>query len=223
MVIYPSCEEEQQIIRSGYRRIAGLDEVGRGAWAGPVAAAAVVLPPELLLSSSGESSMLSGVRDSKQLTFHQREELWPIIKQAALSFGVGFVPVPVIDSIGIAAAGRLAMRRAIRSLSLQPDFLLIDAFQLPTIDVPQKGIIDGDCLCLSIAAASVVAKVARDHLMAGLHGDYPYYGFAHNKGYGTSEHYRSIVEYGACCHHRRSFSPVKDMLSGALTRPVEEE
>jgi ribonuclease HII len=172
----------------------------------------VVLPPELLLASGDLAPALRGVRDSKQLTAHQREELYPLIEESALSLGFGFVPVPVIDSIGIAAAGRLAMRRAIRNLSLPPDFLLIDAFQLPTMSIPQKNIIDGDCLCLSIAAASIVAKVARDYLMTGLHEDYPCYGFCHNKGYGTSGHYQSILEQGPCCHHRHSFSPIRNMI-----------
>ncbi|MCL5257373.1 MAG: ribonuclease HII [Chloroflexi bacterium] len=212
MVISPTCEEERQIIRSGYRYIAGLDEVGRGAWAGPVAAAAVVFPPEMLMASDDVIAALRGVRDSKQLTSRQREELCPIIEDAALSLGIGFVPVPVIDGIGIAAAGRLAMRRALRGLSLAPDFLLIDAFQLSTINIPQKNIIDGDCLCFSIAAASVVAKVARDRLMASLHEDYSCYGFDHNKGYGTTCHYQSILEHGPSRHHRRSFSPIKDMV-----------
>lgn len=212
MAAYPSCEEEQALIRSGYRLVAGIDEVGRGAWAGPVTAAAVILPPELALSGRDGAPVLDGVRDSKQLTPQRREELWPVIHREAVAIGIGFAPVSIVDCLGVAAAGRLAMRRAISGLQLRPEFLLIDAFQLPTVEIPQKGIVDGDCLCVSIAAASVVAKVARDRLMAALHGEYPDYGFHHNKGYGTPEHYQSLLQNGPCRLHRRTFSPLRDLL-----------
>jgi ribonuclease HII len=226
MVDYPTCEEEQALIRAGYRLIAGLDEVGRGAWAGPVVAAAVILPVEALAAETVGQPLLGGVRDSKTLTPQQREQLWPLIYEAAIAIGVGIVPASVIDAIGIAPASFMAMRRALSAMPVKPDYLLVDAFHIPGVDIPQTGIVDGDSRCISIAASSVVAKVARDRLMTELHGDFPCYGFAHNKGYGTQEHTQGIFENGLCTLHRRSYAPIWKVLTemfGEETPPEESE
>jgi len=190
--------------------VAGVDEAGRGALAGPVVAAAVILPDGL------EAPWLSQVRDSKQLTPTRRRTLFGSITLAAVSLGIGVVSHRDIDDQGIAAATRLAMKRAIAHLSPPPDWLLIDYLSLPEINLPQKGITNGDCHCLSIACASVVAKVARDRIMVRLAQAYPEYGFSRHKGYGTAEHLSSIRRQGPCPVHRGSFQPVRDYYQGRL-------
>ena len=204
----PTLLEEKKLGRQGYRLIAGIDEVGRGPLAGPVMAGAVIL-------RAGEKyPWLDGVRDSKELTAKAREQLFDQIAADALSWGVGEISSEVIDDQGIARATHLAMHRAISSLKPSPDFLLIDAVRLLEINIPQRSIIKGDRLCYSIAAASIMAKVTRDRLMCRLDGEHPGYGFAGNKGYGTAEHLDSLRRLGPCPIHRRSFSPVREMVSG---------
>jgi ribonuclease HII len=202
----PTFAEEERLIAQGYRLIAGVDEVGRGPLAGPVVAAAVILPPE------ERPSWLSRVRDSKQLTPLQRESIFDRIRESRIAFGVGVVSHEVIDERGIAPATRLAMRHAIEKLSTRPDYLLIDYLRLPGIHIPQKGVVDGDSICVSIAAASIVAKVTRDRLMVELDGQFPGYGLAQHKGYGTPEHLEALQRLGPCPIHRKTFEPVRERL-----------
>lgn len=185
--------------------MAGLDEAGRGAWAGPVAAAAVVLSPQ----RADLASVLCGVNDSKQLTPRQRERLYPLILETALAVGVGLCSARYIDQHGIVPATQEAMRRALRQLALPPDYLLIDAIALPDVRVPQRGLIKGDACVLSIAAASIVAKVTRDHCMIELDRELTGYGFAKHKGYGTAAHRAALGRLGPCLQHRMSFAPLR--------------
>lgn len=205
----PDLREEMALCAAGYRHIAGLDEAGRGSWAGPVVAGAVILPvPELCRRMEG----LEGVRDSKQLTPRQREYLYGIIESIALAVGVGSVPPDKIDELGIVPATRQAMGLAIAQLDPPPDFLLIDFLKLPGLSVPQKSITSGDALSLSIAAASIVAKVSRDRLMIRRDAQYLGYGFASHKGYGTRQHRESLARLGPSPIHRLSFAPLRLML-----------
>ena len=202
----PSFAEERILEAQGYRYIAGIDEVGRGALAGPVAAAAVILPLRI------RAGWLKLVRDSKQLPPEKREILSLHIHKVAVSIGIGFVSHEVIDRRGIVRATHLAMRLAIKQLSPPAETLLIDYLHLPGVKLPQKGVTDGDSLCISIACASIVAKVARDRLMVELDKTYPGYGLAQHKGYGTEEHLACLQRLGPCPIHRQSFQPVKDVI-----------
>ncbi|MGD0795333.1 MAG: ribonuclease HII [Dehalococcoidales bacterium] len=201
----PSLAEEKALRAEGYRLIAGVDEVGRGALMGPVVAAAVIMPENI------KARWKSRVRDSKQLTPKARESLFPFIQETAVSLGIGSMANDVIDTIGIARATCLAMIDAINQLAPQPEFLLIDFVKLD-LTIPQKGIIDGDSLCFSIACASIIAKVTRDRKVTEMDRDYPGYGFASHKGYGTREHLACLREKGPCPLHRRSFQPVSDII-----------
>jgi ribonuclease HII len=197
----PTLEYEMVLWASGIRLAAGIDEAGRGALAGPVAAAAVILPPEPAL---GEA--LTGVRDSKQMTPAQRA-LWAgRIQAAALAWGVGMASHLEIDDLGIVAATYLAAHRALAALSQPPQHLLVDYFTLPDCELPQTGLVKGDARCLSIAAASVLAKTARDEWMCCLDREYPAYGFSAHKGYGTAAHRQALARLGPCPFHRTSFT-----------------
>jgi ribonuclease HII len=208
----PSFRAERTIWGQGALLIAGVDEVGRGPLAGPVAAGAVILPREVCVA--GRYRFLRHVNDSKKLTPEAREDLAPLIWERAVAANVAFVSVQMIDRIGIAEASRQAMLGAIGGLGVRPEHLLLDAFPLHACNIPQTPIIGGDGISLSIAAASIIAKVARDQLMDGHDGEYPGYGFLTNKGYYTPEHARAIANLGPCDLHRRSFSPVKEMVLG---------
>ena len=201
----PSFTEEEILIGKGYRNIAGVDEVGRGPLAGPVVAAAVVLPNDI------ETHWLGRVRDSKQLPKTMREILFKHIQEDAAGIGVGCVESPLIDEAGIVAATRMAMKLAIEQLRPLPDYVLIDHITVPEVRLPQKGITKGDTISLSIACASIIAKVARDYMMEEYEGMYPGYGFGRNKGYGTPEHLACLRNLGPCPIHRRSFQPVRGM------------
>ena len=203
---HPTLYEEKLLKQQGYHLIAGIDEVGRGPLAGPVMAAAVILPLGKKLP------WLKLVRDSKQLTASKRELLYNYIIEGALAIGVGSVCPETIDALGIISATRLAMRLAVEQLHPQPDFLLIDAIILPDLDCPQKGIIRGDGSSLSIATASIIAKVTRDHFMIVYDGIYSNYGFARHKGYPTREHLSNLRRFGASLIHRKSFAPVRKIL-----------
>jgi ribonuclease HII len=196
---------EQPLWRAGYQFVAGVDEVGRGALAGPLVAAAVVLPFEIAAKPT-ILRQLREIRDSKRLTPETRSRLVPVISVVALGVAVGVVEAEELDAIGVAAANRLAMERAVEKLPIAPQALLLDAM---TIDlaIPQIGLIDGDALSLSIASASIVAKVTRDRIMEEWHWVDDRYGFQAHKGYGTSYHLNAIRNHGPCWCHRRSFRP----------------
>lgn len=189
-------EYERALYAKGYEFICGIDEAGRGPLCGPVVAAAVILKKD---------DHIEGVNDSKKLTEKKREELFEIIKERAVAWSVGIVDEETIDRINILEATRLAMKRAVEGLRQKPDFALVDAEKKVPIDVPYSPIIKGDALSESIAAASIIAKVTRDHMIIELDKEYPEYGFAKNKGYGTKEHTEAILKYGLCKAHRRSF------------------
>ena len=195
----PTFSEERKFLAEGYLYTAGVDEVGRGCLAGPVAACAVILPCNI------RRPWLNEVRDSKLLTRKKREYLFGFIEETALAIGTGWVEHDIIDTIGIGNASKLAMKNAIEALIPGADSLLIDFFKLPDVKLPQKGIVGGDALCYSIACASIIAKVTRDLLMQELDSTYPGYGLANHKGYGTKEHWRCITEKGLSPIHRRSF------------------
>lgn len=200
----PSFTEERKLVAQGYQLIAGIDEAGRGALAGPVVAAAVIIPSHI------DAPWLDQVRDSKQLSPPRREYLFHNIQKTAISVGIGIVPAETIDTVGIIKATRLAMKLAIDQLSPSPESLLIDYMFLPDVPLPQKGITNGDRLCFSIACASIIAKVARDRLMIQLDRVYPGYGLANHKGYGTREHLSYLCQLGPSHIHRQSFKPIKD-------------
>jgi len=202
----PSFVEEETFQAQGYQRIAGIDEVGRGALAGPVVAAAVILPRHI------DTPWLKQVKDSKQLSPARREFLSHHIHEAAISVGIGMAHHEFIDAQGIIKATRLAMKLATDQLSPSPESLLIDYMLLPEVSLPQKGIKKGDSLCFSIACASIIAKVARDHLMIKLDRKYPGYRFARHKGYGTREHLLCLLRLGPCPIHRQSFHPIKGVI-----------
>ncbi len=207
----PSLKFERLFWSRGLGFIAGLDEVGRGAWAGPVVAGAVILPRLRRVPRELES-----VRDSKLLSPAQRQALFGPICAIALAHATGLATCAEIDQIGIAPATRLAMQRAVAGLALAPGALLIDAFRLPCFDLPQNAIIHGDQLSLSIACASIVAKVTRDRMMVELDAVRPGYAFARHKGYGTAEHRRTLEELGVSPDHRTSFAPVWERQHKAL-------
>lgn len=212
----PDLAAERALWRDGVGSIAGIDEVGRGPLAGPVAAGAVILPQ--IPRITGRFRWLARVRDSKQLLPAAREELSGYIWEHSVAAGVSFVPVAVIDRIGIAEASRQAWLGAIAELVVKPAHLLLDAFRLPACRLPQTPIIGGDEKIMSIACASIIAKVARDRLMAEEHAEHPGYGFVTNKGYATPEHFAALDRLGPCRLHRRSFSPVREMV--ALRLPL---
>lgn len=199
----PDLRFEVDLWAQGLIRLAGIDEAGRGAWAGPVSAGAVVLPPDPNLPEQ-----LSEVRDSKEMIPSQRTFWAYHIKRVAAAWGVGFASSQEIDALGIVPATRLAMQRAIAALSITPDHLLIDAMHLPEIPLPQTSLIKGDARSLSIAAASVLAKTARDTLLVQFDEQYPGYGFARHKGYGTALHAEALQRLGPCPIHRFCFAPI---------------
>jgi ribonuclease HII len=196
----PDLSLEISLWSAGIPHIAGIDEAGRGCLAGPVVAAALALPPR-----PGVVATLAGVRDSKQMTPLQRETSAVRIRQVALAWGIGFASSQEIDALGILPATRRAAERAIAALAIQPDHLLLDCLFLPELSLPQTSLVKGDCRALSIAAASVLAKTARDAWMRACDAQYPGYGFAIHKGYGTAAHRAAIDSLGPCALHRRSF------------------
>jgi ribonuclease HII len=204
--ISPDLSFELPLWAAGAPHLAGLDEAGRGAWAGPVSAAAVILPQDADLCIQ-----LNGVRDSKQMTPRQRRAWAVEIRRAALAWGVGFASHTEIDTQGILPATRLAMQRALAQLALPPQHLLLDAVRLPAVALPQTVLIKGDVHSLSIAAASVLAKTARDELLVAWEQEYPGYGFARHKGYGTAAHRQALQAKGACPLHRFTFAPIRDL------------
>ncbi len=200
---------EQPLATQGYRHIAGLDEAGRGALAGPVSAAAVVLP----LEDTSALEKLSVVNDSKKISAKKRDEFDLLVREYAFAFGVSLVPAAVVDRDGIISATKQAMRESLAQLSVPADYLLIDGrIRLASLPTPQQSIVRGDSKSLSIACASILAKVARDRWMLAQHDRYPEYAFAQHKGYGTAQHVQAITEHGPCEIHRMSFAPMRDTL-----------
>ena len=201
---YPSLDEEQKLWRTRHVRVAGLDEAGRGALAGPVVAGAVILPV-----NSKQEGLWAEVQDSKLLSPPRREELAARIQAQAAAWSLGEASAAEIDASGIAPATRLAMRRAVQALSPPPDHLLIDWVQLKSLNLPQQSFTKGDLRIVSIAAASILAKVHRDRLLCQLHEEFPAYGFHSHKGYAARSHLAAIEKCGPCPAHRRSFSPIR--------------
>lgn len=226
-MVQPTFDHEQQLWAKGYRYVAGVDEVGRGAWAGPLVAAAVIFPGWLARVASAEGvpssarrvsadvgrdeptagpALLKKLRDSKLLSPAQRERLDPLIKEQAITWAIGEVSVAFINGHGIAAATQAAMQLALKKLELRPDFHLIDYFKLQSLPADrQLGLTRGDTFVASIAAASVIAKVYRDRWMVSCHRSYPRYGFDRHKGYGTLFHRQALKRFGPCPLHRRAF------------------
>ncbi|MEM6822279.1 MAG: ribonuclease HII [Verrucomicrobiota bacterium] len=204
----PSWEEEDRALVNGYVRIAGVDEAGRGPWAGPVVAAAVVVLPEQ------RAQFPLGINDSKKLTAAHREDLYQqITSGGGWCFGIGVSSVSEIDEVNILQATFLAMRRALEELGNTPDFLLVDGKQLPGDDYPGTALVKGDSRSVSIAAASILAKEHRDRMMIDqLDREFPGYGFAKHKGYGTKQHQEALNELGPCSAHRQSFAPIRQLL-----------
>jgi ribonuclease HII len=201
-------EFEQKLWQCGVARVAGVDEAGRGPLAGPVVAAAAILPPRW--AETGLPAELAGLNDSKQLTAAQREKFFAFLTDCGeIEFGIAAVSAAVIDEINILQATHRAMNDALARLQPLPPHALVDGRPVKTLRVPQTAIVKGDARSYSIAAASVLAKVTRDRLMLAFHAQFPEYGFAEHKGYGTARHLAAIEKFGACPIHRRTFAPLK--------------
>lgn len=194
---------EKDLYKTGVKYIAGVDEVGRGPLIGPVVTACVILP---------KNFKCPGLTDSKQLSEKKRDEFYNYIKENAISIGIGIKDEKVIDEVNIYEATKLAMLEAIDNCHITPDHVLIDAMKLESLSIPSTSIIKGDAKSISIAAASVIAKVTRDAMLYELDKKYPMYDFKHNKGYGTKKHLEAIEKYGVLKEHRRSFAPVSNCL-----------
>ncbi|MBI2939966.1 MAG: ribonuclease HII [Chloroflexi bacterium] len=206
----PTGDEERALVASGFAWIAGVDEVGRGCLAGPVVAAAVIFPPSVY----EQPERLAGVRDSKTLGPEQRALLAEQVRAVADTVGIGLMPTEVVDRLGISPATRLAMQMALAELARQPDLVLLDYERLSAVMIPQRALVHGDARSLVIAAASIVAKTWRDRLMIEqVDREYPRYGFARHKGYGTAAHLTALQRWGPCPVHRRSFAPVRKALT----------
>jgi ribonuclease HII len=207
----PTFECEQAFADAGYCAIAGIDEVGRGALAGPVVAAAVVLDPTACEALNGV------IRDSKLMSAAQRREAFQLVCGSARAVAIGWISAGVIDELGIGPANRLALEQAVDRLPLEPDALVCDAFVIEHA-APQVALIDGDARSLTVAAASIVAKVTRDRMMMELDGRFGGYGFHRHVGYGTREHLDALDRLGPCPEHRRSFAPVRRAMDGQALR-----
>ena len=189
-------EFEKEALAKGYKSVCGVDEAGRGPLAGPVCAAAVILP---------EGVIIDGVNDSKKLSEKKRESLFDVIREQALSYSIAYATVDEIEEINILNATMLAMRRAIDGLDIKADYAMIDGNKIPPIDIDAECIVKGDAKSMSIACASILAKVSRDRLLYKYAEEYPMYGFDKHKGYGTKVHREAILKYGPCPYHRKSF------------------
>jgi ribonuclease HII len=199
----PDLTKEIALLSQGYRFVAGLDEAGRGAWAGPVVAAAVILP----LDRPDLARRLAGVTDSKKLSPRQRAHYFELIQQTALAVGVGISSAAQVDALNVVGATRHAMLEALSHLCLPPDYLLLDHLKLPQANLPQTAFPKADSLSLTVAAASVIAKVTRDRLMVEFESHFPGYHFDRHKGYGTALHREALARRGPCPIHRRSYRP----------------
>ncbi len=202
-MFYPNNREEKKLLKNGFFYIAGVDEAGRGAWAGPIVAGAVILNPRI---------KLKGVKDSKLLRAPDRRALFEQIVNTALAWSVGIIDHNIIDEIGLTKANELVMLEAIKNLTIEPEYVLADGLCLKNITTPYRNIIDGDYKITSIAAASIIAKVKRDQILDELDEYYPAYGFKQHKGYGTSHHHHMLMRHGICQIHRKTFEPIKFLL-----------
>lgn len=199
----PTLEFEERLWQRGLQYVAGIDEAGRGALAGPVVAGAVIVP-----TNAHYDGVWAEVRDSKLLSVEKRISLFAAVKEYALAWGIGSASAQEIDQLNIAVATRLAMRRAVEALITQPDYLLIDWVKLPTLNIPQESYTKADQKIVSVAAASILAKVDRDQRLIELDKKYPAYQFAAHKGYGTAKHRAAIEDVGPCPIHRHTFAPI---------------
>lgn len=211
--VWPGLQKEIALLEQGYRFIAGLDEAGRGAWAGPVVAAAVIFPPD----QPRLTQVLAGLNDSKKLTPAQREQFFDLIFDTALAVAIGQAPAAMIDEINVVGATRYAMQQALKALSPAPDYLLLDHLELPAIALPQQAFPRAESISLSVAAASVIAKVTRDRLMVELNAQYPHYAFDRHKGYGTEAHRLALARCGPCPQHRLSYEPLRALRAAGQT------
>ena len=203
--LYPDLHKEIALLEQGYRFVAGLDEAGRGAWAGPVVAAAVILPldqPDLL-------TRLAGLRDSKKLTARKRAHYFEVIREVAVAVAAAMAPPAMVDDINVVKATQFAMGQALSGLVVAPDYLLLDHLKIPDCDLPQNAFPKADNISLTVAAASVTAKVTRDRLMVELNQKYPGYRFDRHKGYGTQIHQAALLALGPCPLHRLSYKPLQ--------------
>jgi ribonuclease HII len=211
----PTLRWEKRAWRAGKLTVAGVDEVGRGAWAGPLVAAALILPNDprsraritRAIHQSG-----TAVRDSKQLSAEQRRRVFDVLSALSVAHAIAVIEVEEIDAIGLGAANRLALCRAVRSLTPEPEHVLVDAYRVDGLPCPHDAIVHGDNLSQSIAMASIVAKLHRDALMTALNDEHPEHGFAAHKGYGTFAHRAALERHGVTPQHRRSFAPIAQML-----------
>lgn len=221
-MIYPNKKLEKNLLKQGYQLIAGLDEAGRGAWAGPIVAAAVILPQKskipfgtarLVVTRRNQGrqnpKLKIKIKDSKLLTARQRQIAYDWLTKKSISWSVGIISQNIIDQIGLAKANILAFKEAVAKLETTPDFLLIDGIKFNYGKIPSQSVIDGDYKVLSIAAASIIAKVTRDGILKRYHKKYPVYRFDLHKGYGTRKHFQMICKYGICHLHRKSYRPIK--------------
>jgi len=202
-MFYPNFRQEKKLNRCGFLYIAGVDEAGRGAWAGPLVAGAVILNPKI---------KIKGIKDSKLLRSPQRQEIFDELKEVAIAWAVGLVDEKLIDEIGLGAANLLAMRKAVESLSVPANYFLADGFAPKDLNIPGHPIIKGDYKVTSIAAASIIAKVTRDRIMDELDERFPQYGFKHHKGYGTAHHHNMLIRYGVSEIHRKTFKPINSLV-----------
>lgn len=215
----PNLVWERNAWRAGKLVVAGVDEVGRGAWAGPLVAAAVALPAEPTARARLTRTLNRAgavVRDSKQLSADQRRRVVDVIEQVGVPFAIAEIPVDVVDEIGVGRANKRALRDAAAAIRPAADHVLVDAFEIPDLLCSCDAIVRGDCVSLSIALASIVAKTHRDRIMTELGEEWPEYGFALHKGYGTALHQRALAAHGPTRHHRRSFSPVGGLLTDVV-------
>lgn len=206
-------EYENNLYNEGVTLIAGVDEVGRGPLIGPVVACACILPVNFYHKD---------IKDSKKLSEKKREEMYKIIKENAISIGLGIVSEKVIDEVNIYEATKIAMKEAIKNLNITPEHVLIDAMKLE-LNIPSTSIIKGDAKSESIAAASIIAKVTRDHMLDEMDKEYPMYDLKNNKGYGTKKHLEALLTYGPCKYHRVSYSPVRNALNEKNTKTIENK
>ncbi len=206
-------EYENNLYKEGVTLVAGVDEVGRGPLIGPVVACACILPVNFYHKD---------IKDSKKLSEKKREEMYKIIKENALAIGLGIVSEKVIDEINIYEATKIAMKEAIENLNITPEHVLIDAMKLE-LNIPSTSIIKGDAKSESIAAASIIAKVTRDHMLDEMDKEYPMYDLKHNKGYGTKKHLEALQTYGPCKYHRVSYSPVRNALNEKNVKTIENK